>query len=123
MQFGKHEEGEIASITIGEYAKFMTAPHRIDLLISSMQKGENWNCNQKCIHCYAAGQKQACSTELSTEEWKKIIDKCKEANIPQITFTGGEPTIREDLVELVEYSKWFVTRINTNRSTFNKGLM
>lgn len=45
---------------------------------------------------------------------EKIIDKCKDAMIPQITFTGGEPTLRSDLVELVNYSSWFVTRLNTN---------
>ena len=31
-----------------------------------------------------------------------------------LTFTGGEPTQREDLAELVEYAKWFVTHVNTN---------
>lgn len=79
-----------------------------------MQKDGHWNCNQKCIHCYAAGQKYADQKELTTEEWKKIIDKCREACIPQLTFTGGEPTKREDLAELIDYSRWFVTRLNTN---------
>ena len=31
-----------------------------------------------------------------------------------LTFTGGEPTMREDLAELIDYSRWFVTRLNTN---------
>jgi MoaA/NifB/PqqE/SkfB family radical SAM enzyme len=51
---------------------------------------------------------------LSTEEWKFIIDKCREAGIPQLTFTGGEPTQRKDLIELIDYAKWHVTRLNTN---------
>ena len=92
----------------------MTAPHRIDLMVSSMVKDGHWNCNQKCIHCYAAGQEYADKKELSTDEWKKIIDKCRESKIPQLTFTGGEPTRRADLVELIDYSKWFITRLNTN---------
>jgi radical SAM protein with 4Fe4S-binding SPASM domain len=92
----------------------MKAPHRMDLMVSSMTKDGNWNCNQKCLHCYAAGQNYAEKKELTTEEWKKIIDKCRKACIPQLTFTGGEPTKREDLVELIDYSKWFVTRLNTN---------
>lgn len=53
-------------------------------------------------------------SELSTEEWKTLLTKLREANIPQVTFTGGEPTMREDLVELVESAAWFVTRLNTN---------
>lgn len=31
-----------------------------------------------------------------------------------MTFTGGEPTLRQDLVELAEAAQWFVTRLNTN---------
>lgn len=118
----KDEETDIKPISIGEYAKFMTAPHRMDLMISSMQKQDKWNCNQKCIHCYAAGQGEAIVEELDTNQWKKIIDKCKEANIPQLTFTGGEPTMRKDLVELVDYSRWFVTRLNTNGVLLSKEL-
>lgn len=111
---GREPQAEIGYLTIGEYANKMQAPHRMDLMISSMQKKNHWNCNQKCIHCYAAGQKLAMQKELSTQEWKMLIDKCRKACIPQITFTGGEPTMRNDLVELVEYSKWFITRLNTN---------
>ena len=105
---------EIGYMSIGEYASFMKAPHRMDFMVSAMTKDEKWHCNQKCVHCYAAGQTNAEEKELSTDDWKKIIDKCREVGIPQITFTGGEPTMREDLVELVDYSQWFVTRLNTN---------
>lgn len=114
IAYGKQPQEEIGYMTIGEYAPFMKAPHRIDLMISSMTKNGKWHCNQKCLHCYAAGQAQAEVTELTTDSWKKIIDKCKEIGIPQLTFTGGEPTMRKDLVELIEYAKWFVTRLNTN---------
>lgn len=111
---GKEPKEKIGQLSIGKYAKKMQAPHRMDLMISSMTKDGNWNCNQKCLHCYAAGQTYADKKELSTEQWKKVIDKCKEAYIPQLTFTGGEPTRRDDLVELIDYSKWFITRLNTN---------
>lgn len=105
---------DIGQMTIGEYSKYMTAPHRMDLMISSMHKNGHWNCNQKCLHCYAGEQTYAIKNELTTNEWKKVIDKLKEIRVPQLTFTGGEPTRRDDLVELVNYSKWFVTRLNTN---------
>ena len=111
---GKEPEEKIGQLSIGDYAKDMEAPHRMDLMVSSMVKDGKWNCNQKCIHCYAAGQEYAQTKELSTEEWKKVIDKCRKIRVPQLTFTGGEPTTRSDLVELIDYSKWFVTRLNTN---------
>lgn len=119
---GREPKEKIGQLSIGQYAKKMQAPHRIDLMISSMTKDGHWNCNQKCLHCYAAGQTYSDKKELSTEKWKKIIDKCKKAFIPQLTFTGGEPTKREDLVELIEYSKWFITRLNTNGVLLTKEL-
>lgn len=105
---------EVNYMSIGEYEEYMNAPHRMDVMVSAMTKGGRWHCNQKCIHCYAAGQMLSDEEELSTEEWKKIIDKCREAGIPQITFTGGEPTMREDIMELISYARWFISRLNTN---------
>jgi pyruvate-formate lyase-activating enzyme len=39
--------------------------------------------------------------ELNTEEWKTILDRAWEFGIPQVTFTGGEATLREDLPDLI----------------------
>lgn len=119
---GREPKEKIGQLSIGQYASRMRAPHRMDLMISSMTKNGNWNCNQKCLHCYAAGQEYSDKKELSTDEWKRVIDKCKKVCIPQLTFTGGEPTIREDLVELIDYSRWFVTRLNTNGVLLTKEL-
>ena len=105
---------DVHYMSIGEYAEYMDAPHRMDLLISAMTRNGKWHCNQKCIHCYAAGQELSEEEELPAEDWKKILDKCRAAGIPQVTFTGGEPTMREDLPELIAYAKWFVSRLNTN---------
>ena len=105
---------DINRLSIGEYADFMKAPHRMDVMVSAMTRGGVWHCNQKCVHCYAAGQTLSDEEELSTEQWKAILDRCRAVGIPQITFTGGEPTMREDLPELVDYARWFITRINTN---------
>ncbi len=52
--------------------------------------------------------------ELDTAQWKEVLKRLQAANIPQVTFTGGEPTLRGDLVELVDAAQWFVTRLNTN---------
>ena len=41
------------------------------------------------------------SRELTTEEWKSILDRAWEFGIPQVTFTGGEATLREDLPDLI----------------------
>ena len=111
---GQEPEAEVAPLTLGEYAPEMTAPHRMDLMVSAMTRGGAWHCNQKCLHCYAAGQPLSDTPELTTAQWKEILAKLRTANVPQVTFTGGEPTLRADLVELVEVAQWFVTRLNTN---------
>ena len=111
---GREPEAEVALLSLADYAPEMTAPHRMDLMVSAMEKDGAWHCNQKCLHCYAAGQPMGETPELSTEQWKTALELLRRANIPQVTFTGGEPTLRSDLVELVRAAEWFVTRLNTN---------
>lgn len=104
----------IEPVSLADYAPRMAAPHRMDLMVSSMVKDGAWHCNQKCLHCYAANQPLSAVPELDTDQWLAVIEKCRNAGIPQLTFTGGEPTLRHDLVKLVQAAQWFVTRLNTN---------
>ena len=111
---GREPEAEVGLLSLSDYAPEMTAPHRMDLMVSAMEQNGAWHCNQKCLHCYAAGQPMGETPELSTEQWKTALALLRKANIPQVTFTGGEPTLRHDLVKLVQAAQWFVTRLNTN---------
>ena len=111
---GREPEAAVGLLSLSDYAPEMTAPHRMDLMVSAMEKDGSWHCNQKCLHCYAAGQPMGETPELSTEQWKTALALLRKANIPQVTFPGGEPTLRSDLVELVQAAAWFVTRLNTN---------
>lgn len=43
--------------------------------------------------------------ELTTAEWQTILDKAWQAGIPHIIFTGGEPTLREDLPQLIAHAE------------------
>lgn len=122
VAYGKEPPVEIGYIPLGEYAPHMKAPHRMDIMVSAMKKDGKWHCNQKCLHCYAAGQDEAEVEELTTDEWKRVIDRLKTIGIPQITFTGGEPTMRDDLPELINHAQWFVTRLNTNGIRLTKEL-
>lgn len=124
IAFGNEPEIDIEKTSIREYSANMSAPHRMDLMVSAMtDRCGSWKCNQKCIFCYAAGQKLSSSEELSTEQWKMVIDKLAKANVPMLTFTGGEPTLRSDLVQLIAYSKKFITRLNTNGVNLTKDLV
>lgn len=112
---GEDPEIELERLSLRKYSKNMTAPHRMDLLVSAMTDANGkWQCNQKCTFCYAAGQCKAQTKELGTEDWKRIIEKLYKANVPMVTFTGGEPTMRADIAALVSYAEKMVTRFNTN---------
>jgi MoaA/NifB/PqqE/SkfB family radical SAM enzyme len=54
--------------------------------------------------------------ELTAEEWKTILDKAWIHGIPHVTFTGGEPTLRDDLLDLIAYAegKGMVTGLLTD---------
>lgn len=114
VAYGEETSVPIGYLSMGEYAQYMKAPHRMDLMVSAMTVNGQWHCNQKCVHCYAAGQEHSDESEMSTSDWKKVLDILRAKHVPQVTFTGGEPTMREDLFELLNHARWFVTRLNTN---------
>ena len=49
--------------------------------------------------------------ELSTEAWKSVLQKLREANIPQVTFTGGEPTLEKGLGDFCAAVKDFYSSV------------
>lgn len=120
---GEETDAEIQTLSLKSYAKHMTAPHRMDLMISAMADGKgNRRCNQNCLFCYAEKEPMGTKSELSTREWKRILDTLRDSRVPMVTFTGGEPTMREDLPELVDHAKWFITRLNTNGVLLSESL-
>ena len=44
--------------------------------------------------------------ELNTAEWAQVLEKAWAAGIPQVVFTGGEPTLRDDLPTLIEHAEY-----------------
>jgi radical SAM protein with 4Fe4S-binding SPASM domain len=102
-----------------------TAPYRLDLALT-------YRCNNDCAHCYNVEhpshfppgspglpekvEGSGLKGELSTGDWKRIIDRAWELGIPHIIFTGGEPTLRADLPELIAHAEHNgqITGLNTN---------
>jgi radical SAM protein with 4Fe4S-binding SPASM domain len=84
-----------------------SAPLRMDLALT-------FKCQNNCVHCYAGGPHE--TAELNTSQWRKIIDRLSQIGVFILTFTGGEPTLREDLPELLLYAqnKGMVTGLITN---------
>jgi radical SAM protein with 4Fe4S-binding SPASM domain len=84
-----------------------SAPLRMDLALT-------FRCQNDCVHCYAGGPHE--TTELTTTQWKTVLDHLSEVGVFIVTFTGGEPTIRDDLPELLLYAqnKSMVTGLISN---------
>ena len=60
-------------------------------------------CNLQCVHCLSSsGQRD--DRELSTAEAKRVLDQLRELQVFYINIGGGEPMVRRDFFELVEYS-------------------
>jgi radical SAM protein with 4Fe4S-binding SPASM domain len=84
-----------------------SAPYRMDLALT-------YACNDNCGHCYVARPRDYPQLEL--EQWKEVIDRCWEAGIPHICFTGGEATLSSHLPALIEHAEdvGMVTGLLTN---------
>jgi radical SAM protein with 4Fe4S-binding SPASM domain len=89
----------------------LTAPPRVDLALT-------YRCNNKCSYCYTGGSRK--TKELDTTDWTQILAKLWRAGVPQVVFTGGEPTLRDDLVPLVSRAEEFVTGLVTNGRLLHK---
>lgn len=60
-------------------------------------------CNLACVHCLSSSGRRD-PDELSTEEAKAIIDEMMELQVFYVNIGGGEPMIRPDFFELVDYA-------------------
>ncbi len=71
-----------------------------------------YRCNNACRFCYAYSPYRD-TGEMTTEEVKRVIDIIvDDAKVPSLSFTGGEPTLREDLFELIAYGREKGLRVN-----------
>ncbi len=60
-------------------------------------------CNLRCKHCYATAGKPL-EDELTTEEALETIDKFDKLDVTIISFSGGEPLVRKDILDLTSYA-------------------
>lgn len=87
-----------------------------------------WNvtrrCNLKCRHCYAHARDEVFQGELGTEEGKQLLEDLAGFGAPVILFSGGEPLIRKDLVELAEYAVHLGMRavVSTNGTLITRSM-
>ena len=82
-------------------------------------------CNYHCSYCMFSCEAQKYENELSTEEAKRTIKDLKENNFTYIKFTGGEPFVRKDMIEILKYASelGFDMDISSNASLLTKEIV
>jgi organic radical activating enzyme len=95
------------------YSEDLSAPYRLDCALTyQLSPGVD---SQFAPHSRA-------SREMTTQEWKTVLEKAWNAGIPHIIFTGGEATLREDLIEIITYAEEIgqVTGLLTDGTRFTE---
>jgi radical SAM protein with 4Fe4S-binding SPASM domain len=84
-----------------------SAPYRMDLALT-------YRCQNDCAHCYNVRGRRP--DELTAADWRTVLDRLWRIGVPHIVFTGGEPTLRPDLPELIAHAEHNgqITGLNTN---------
>jgi radical SAM protein with 4Fe4S-binding SPASM domain len=86
-------------------------------------KGIHWavtgTCNLKCRHCYMEAPSRRYA-DMNGEDVIRIIEQFVRANIVQVTITGGEPFVREDLLAIIETLQRKKIRV---RQIYSNGLL
>ena len=62
-------------------------------------------CPLHCVYCSNPIEMQARQNELPTAVWKKVFDDAADLGVLQLHLTGGEPTARDDIVELISHGR------------------
>ncbi len=80
---------------VDPYSRELSAPYRLDCALTYKTEDDS----------PAATPAERVKRELLTDEWKSILQKSWQVGIPQVVFTGGEPTLRPDLNELISFTQ------------------
>lgn len=78
-------------------------------------------CNHTCVHCY---QVQGQKGEMSTDELRRVLDELAELGVLFLTLSGGEATLRSDLLEIIAHARRrrFAVKLFTNGYTMTAEL-
>jgi mycofactocin biosynthetic radical S-adenosylmethionine protein MftC len=82
-------------------------------------------CNLQCRHCLSADMRETIADELDFEQCRAFIDELCRMEVFQINFGGGEPFLRKDFPDILDYahSKGITTCVSTNGTMLDENLV
>jgi len=95
LRYGKKAAGERAGEIIPKKAS-----ERRPIVVWNITRA----CNLKCVHCYNDSGVGKPFKDVSTDKAKEVLDDLAVFGVPSVLFSGGEPLMRPDLFELIEYA-------------------
>jgi len=75
--------------------------HQLSSLTIELTK----RCNERCVHCYLPNSQKQAGKTLNINMVKRLMDEGREMGLLSITFTGGEPFLHKDIIEILEYAR------------------
>ena len=79
-------------------------PARENLIPYALLAELTHRCPLRCPYCSNPLELERASAELSTDEWKRVLDEAVAMGMLQVHFSGGEPTVRRDLEVLIAHA-------------------
>jgi PqqA peptide cyclase len=79
----------------------MTAAPRPYTLVAEL----TYRCSLRCVYCSNPVDFHRSRAELSTGDWRRVFSEAAELGVMQLHLSGGEPVLRDDLVELIQHAR------------------
>jgi mycofactocin radical SAM maturase len=82
-------------------------------------------CNLACRHCLSADATRQAKEELSLSQCRQFVDELSRMKVFQVNFGGGEPFMRQDFLEILEYTqeRGIIACVSTNGTLLDESLV
>ncbi|MEW6749025.1 MAG: radical SAM protein [Candidatus Micrarchaeota archaeon] len=101
-------------------------PSRVDILSAPVRAyfEITQRCNLRCRHCYVGSTKSSYDG-METSRVLRVLDELHDCGVIDVRFTGGEPTMRKDWIEILKYARrlGFAISFNTNGMYRHPGMI
>ncbi len=93
----------VSSLSWNDMAENKIAEKKDDFMNDVLRLG--FECNEKCVFCNFTPESEPAFHRLTTDEAKEFVKRFAASSHSELSISGGEPTIRKDLLEIISYAR------------------